>query len=137
MDRCSRAGSPGNGHDGGVAGKLDREDRSRRRRQVRWTLLFLFAIALAGIGIAYALLLNDVLACPTPGRDSTYGDLSWSVLPPGPRCTWTAAEHGLDRVDGPSPVMSLWLLTLAGLAVRLVRTYRGTFPLAADPAQRP
>lgn len=105
-------------------------DRSRRRRQVAWTLLFLFTVALALVGIAYAVLLNDVLACPTPGRDSEWGRLSWWVLPPGPRCTFTEELNGVDRVDGPGPGMSIWLAALATFALVLVRGYRRMFPLA-------
>lgn len=111
---------------------LKPKDRELRRRQVAWTLLFLFTVALTLIGIAYAMLLDDVLACPTPGADSNWGRLSWSVLPPGPRCTWTEELNGIDRVEGPGPGMSIWLAVLGTLAVVLARAYRRTFPLATD-----
>ena len=87
------------------------------------------AVALAGVG--YGVLLDFIgdAACPTPGRDSQWGRLSWSVLPPGPKCTWTEPLHGIDRVDGPGSVMSLWLVGLGLLAVGLVRWHRRAFPL--------
>ena len=104
----------------------------RRRRQVGWTLLFLFTVALALIGIGYAMLLGDLTACPTPGQNSNWGEFSWSALPPGPRCTFTLEANGLNRVDGPGLGMSIWLATLIALAVVLCRTWRRTFPLASD-----
>ncbi len=107
-------------------------DRAHRRRQVAWTLLFLFTVALALVGVAYAMLLDDLLACPTPGADSNWGSLSWSVLPPGPRCTFTEELNGMDLVEGPGPGMSIWLAALVTLAVVLAREFRRTFPLAID-----
>ena len=82
--------------------------------------MLLSAVGVAVVGVLYGLLLQFVgdQACPTPGRDSDWGSLSWSVLPPGPRCTWTEELNGVDRVEGPGPVMSIWLVTLAlGLVV--------------------
>lgn len=48
---------------------------------------------------------------------SNYGTLGWSVLPPGPTCTWTVEANGFDKVQGPSPVMSVWLITLIVLGI--------------------
>jgi hypothetical protein len=106
--------------------------RAHGRRQVVWTLLFLFTVALALVGIAYAVLLDDLLACPTPGADSDWGRLSWSVRPPGPRCTFTEELNGVDLVEGPGPGMSIWLAVSLALTVVLARAFRRTFPLARD-----
>jgi len=110
----------------------EHEHSRLRERQVLWTLLFLFTVGLALVGIAYAMVLDDFFACPTPGADSDWGRLSWSVFPPGPRCTFTEELNGIDRVDGPGPGMSIWLVVLAALTVVLAREYRRTFPLASD-----
>jgi hypothetical protein len=98
---------------------MDLQRVSARRRSLIWTLVLLSAVGLAVVGVLYGLLLQFVgdLACPTPGRDSDWGSLSWSILPPGPRCTWTEELNGIDRADGPGPVMTAWLVTLALAAV--------------------
>ena len=98
---------------------------AKGRRRI-WALVVLATLGLAVIGGLYGLLLQFVgdMACPTPGRDSEWGTLSWSVLPPGPRCTWTEELNGIDRVEGPGPVMTAWLLTLAVAVVVERRTNR-------------
>lgn len=110
------------------------EDRQLRKRQVVWTLVFLFTISLALIGVAYGMFVEyaDGLTCPTPGMDSNWGELSWSVLPPGPRCTWSEELNGITRVEGPGPVMSVWLASLVILTVSLGRVYRRAFPRWTD-----
>lgn len=114
-----------------MARVLVAEDRQLRKRQVVWTLVFLFTVSLALIGVAYGLFVEyaDGLTCPTPGADSNWGELSWSVLPPGPRCTWSEELNGIDRVEGPGPVMSSWIVAVAGLSVGLMRAHRRTFPV--------
>lgn len=69
---------------------------------------------IAAIGIAYGLNVWDMgsMYCPVEQGASTYGELSWSILPPGPVCTFTVDVHGFDEVRGPYPVMSIWLLVL-------------------------
>lgn len=54
---------------------------------------------------------------------SNYGELSWSWLPPGPVCTWTATSNRAADRFGPTWVMSTWLLVLLGwwFAVRYAR----------------
>jgi hypothetical protein len=113
---------------------LNNGERRLRERQIAWTLLFLFTVALALIGIAYAMILSDVTACATPGADSNWGELSWSVLPPGPRCTFTEEANGSDRVEGPGPGMSIWIAVLVGLAAVLGRGYRRTSPVPGERA---
>lgn len=96
-------------------------------RLVMTVVLGLGWLAVAGIGVAYAVmlqLLGDAGCEPTPGS-STYGTFEWSILPPGPTCTFTMVPHGFDAVRGPTPVMSIWLLVLAVWAVAIV-IYRPT-----------
>lgn len=109
-----------------------RDERWLRSRQIAWTAAFMATIGLALIGAGYGTLLAlvDGFACPTPGADSEWGELSWSVLPPGPRCTWTAELHGVDRVEGPGPVTTLWLLILAVMAAVLRREHGRSFRLS-------
>lgn len=77
---------------------------------------------IAAIGTAYGLLVWDMgeLYCPVEQGASTWGELSWSILPPGPVCTFTADVHGFDEVRGPYPVMSIWLLVLVVGAIAFV-----------------
>jgi hypothetical protein len=65
------------------------------------------------------------LGCELQATDSNYGRRSWSAVPPGPVCTYTTEVNGVDKVDGPSPVTSLWLLTLLMLAIAFVVSLRG------------
>lgn len=77
---------------------------------------------IAAIGTAYGWLVWDMgeMYCPVEQGASTYGELSWSILPPGPVCTFTAEVHGFDEVRGPYPVMSIWLVVLVVGAVAFV-----------------
>ena len=72
-------------------------------------------LAVLVVGVAYGVLVNDMgeLYCEPVEGSSDYGDFAWSVLPPGPTCTFNASVHGFDGVRGPTPVMSVWLATLA------------------------
>lgn len=94
--------------------------------RVRWStsviLIGLVWFIVAAIGTAYGLLVWDMdsMYCPVEQGVSTYGELSWSILPPGPVCTFTADVHGFDEVRGPYPVMSIWLLVLVIGAVAFV-----------------
>lgn len=74
----------------------------------------IWAIALV-VGLGYAILINDMaeLYCEPIAGSSDYGAFASSIIPPGPTCTFTEAVHGFDAVRGPSPVMSVWLVSLA------------------------
>lgn len=50
-------------------------------------------------------------------RDSNYGRMEWSSIPPGPRCSWTVEANGFAASDGPSPIWSLWVLTVVALGL--------------------
>jgi hypothetical protein len=95
-----------------------------------WTLVAGLAmcvwIFLALVGAAWLAFISmqGDLGCALSGSDSNFGTLSWSALPPGPVCTYTADWNGVDKVDGPSPVTSVWLLTLVALAVIFVWSVR-------------
>lgn len=80
-------------------------------------------VALVGTAWGALVIAQDDFYCPHPTRDSDYGELSWSVLPPGPQCTWsTESGNHVDDARGPTPVMSVWLATLAVLGWCVVRT---------------
>jgi hypothetical protein len=103
----------------------------RNRRPMR--LLAYLAVALwflvLFVGVAYGasiVALGNGYCEPFEGG-STYGELRWSVWPPGPTCTFTAEVHGFDEVRGPYPVMSIWLAALVAggvLCVSLLRRSR-------------
>ncbi len=83
------------------------------------------AVAIVGLGWGAVVQVLDDGYCEKV--DSNYGKLSWSVVPPGPVCTWAADANGVDEVEGPSPVMSVWLVSLGvlgGVTVWLVRRAR-------------
>ncbi len=88
---------------------------------------------LLSIGLAWAsyVIVTGPLYCEHPTESSKYGDLSWSILPPGPQCSW-ASGHGTE-VQEPTPVMSIWLvllLVLGGLTLWVAR--RGRIPEVHD-----
>jgi hypothetical protein len=95
--------------------------QQRELRKLSWGVIVVLAvlawIGIAGVGLAWMAVVDfeGDLYCQQPGSDSNYGKLSWSAVPPGPVCTYTAQMNGVDRVDGPTPVTSVWLLTLVGL----------------------
>jgi hypothetical protein len=77
-------------------------------------------LTVAFLGFGYLVL---VAACPSPASNMTSGDLGWSVLPPGPKCTWNEAEHGVSGSDdGPGPVMSVWIVSLVLLGFGAKKT---------------
>lgn len=103
--------------------RLDAE--VQRARTLPWRVAAaVLAVGWAGVlllGLAWGsfVVLADDLYCERTPGSSDYGDLSWSIVPPGPQCSWPGAD-----VRGPTPVMSAWLLfllALGGLAVWLAR----------------
>jgi hypothetical protein len=105
--------------------------RNDGRAELVWNVLAgfaLLALVLAGIigagGLAF-IAAQGPLGCELQGTDSNYGRRSWSAVPPGPVCTYTTEVNGVDKVDGPSPVTSLWLVMLLMLAIAFVVSLRG------------
>ena len=93
-------------------------------------------VLLAGLGYGALVQLHGAAYCEPFEGSSQYGELRWSVFPPGPTCTFTANVNGFDEVRGPYPVMSAWLLVLAvgGVAcVALLRRSRESGSASADP----
>ena len=100
-------------------------------------------MGIATVGIGWAAMIGAVDDTYCERGDSNYGELSWSRLPPGPVCSWTEQRNGFTGTDGPTPVMSIWLLTLLVLgfiALRLIG--RVSFadpqidPVASPPPRR-
>ena len=104
-------------------------DRSVRQRRNPWRILVRALLATAWVvvllvGLAYAALveMSGDTYCPITPDSSTYGTQGWSVVPPGPTCTFSAELRSVDdvtslaEVRGPTPVMSIWLGVL-GLGV--------------------
>lgn len=84
-----------------------------------------FCVLLIGLAGAMLILVLDWGYCER--GDSVYGELRWSLLPPGPTCTWTLEADGFDARQGPTAVMSIWLATLVAgglIAWLLVRRAR-------------
>lgn len=69
-----------------------------------WAAVLLFGLLYAGL----IQLVGDA-GCEAGVGDSNYGTRGWSVVPPGPTCEYTQEMNGFARVDGPTPIMSLWL----------------------------
>src|SRR5262245_49890626 len=88
----------------------------------RWRDRLRIAIAVAAIlgwlglflvGMVTVVALNtfgDVVACDHPTNDSDYGEVHWSIFPPGPYCVWSR-ERGnvVDDTSEPGLAFSLWL----------------------------
>lgn len=97
-------------------------DALQRGRTRDRTILALLATlgwtGIAFLGTGYGVFLQAMgdAGCPTHLGSSEYGDFSWSLVPPGPRCTFDEAEHGFSETRGPGPVMSVWLIGLAATA---------------------
>lgn len=100
--------------------------RAKRLRMAIAVLVVLAWLGLAAIGVTYAAFrqVSGWASCEHERGDSNYGEFSWSAIPPGPVCTWTLAGNGFDDSKGPTPVMSLWLLSLVGLGVAAVWAIR-------------
>ncbi len=80
-----------------------------------WCLL----LSLPVLWVAYNEFMG-VTACEHPRFDSNYGELSWSVLPPGRVCRFANLPDGRPvETSGPHLYMSLYLLVtlLAGVAL--------------------
>lgn len=104
-------------------------DRTAHRQRNPWRFLLRSLLVTGWVlvllaGVAYGALveLSGDSYCPIEPNSSTYGTQGWSVVPPGPTCTFTAEQRGVDdvistdEVRGPTPVMSIWLGVL-GLGV--------------------
>ncbi len=124
-------------------------DKLIKRRGCLTTLVILGWSGTLLVGLAYAgvlQLLGDANCEPTPGS-STYGEFGWSLMPPGPTCTFTAEVHGFDEVRGPTPVMTIWLVAVvigAGACMYLLRSpfesdgsLRGNVPDGDDKPTTP
>jgi hypothetical protein len=98
-----------------VAFTAEVRGRHWSRLRIAAYLLSIGWLAVLLLGVAYGAMvqmLGSAYCEPVPGS-STYGELDWSIAPPGPTCTFTADIHGFDAVRGPYPVMSVWLAVLA------------------------
>lgn len=100
--------------------------RGKPREVLLWWIGALATAVIALAGLAYAALISvlDNTTCTGAGGDSNYGAFSWSVMPPGPVCTYSVEQNGRAFVEGPGPEMSVWLLTLLAAAMVLVVTRR-------------
>jgi hypothetical protein len=86
-----------------------------------WGLLALWMVLLlAGIGFVALTAAFPGQTCYRDGA-SSQGALSWSALPPGYVCTWTKERGGLDAKQGPGSLPSIYLATMAGAGLALVR----------------
>ena len=92
--------------------------------------------AIAFVGLAYAVFLEflDDSACER-GGDSNYGDFRWSLLPPGPVCTWTEERNGFAARDSVGLLTSVWLLALLVLGFMAVRAIKRLY--ASEPKDGP
>jgi hypothetical protein len=56
-----------------------------------------------------------------PGWRLQPGSAQLVVLPPGYVCTWTKEQGGLDAKQGPGSLPSIYLATMAGTGLALVK----------------
>jgi len=105
-----------------------------RRRVYAIAIVAWVVIATVGVGWAFLIEVLDFGYCESSVGDSNFGELSWSVFPPGPVCSWTVASNGFADTRGPTPVMAAWLLTLAVLGLLTIRLGRAARP---DPTDEP
>jgi len=89
-------------------------------------------IALAGWGFALFIQFFGDSFCER--GDSNYGDMRWSLLPPGPVCKWTEQRNGFAASDGPGPLTSVWLVVLLVLGFLAVRSIKRLY--APDSRQQ-
>ena len=83
-------------------------DRPLGRRVVVGVAAVLWCgVFVLGVFWAFLILALDSMYCER--RDSESGELGWSLLPPGPTCTYPSGTGGVS-VWEPTPVMSVWLL---------------------------
>lgn len=101
-------------------------------------LVWFGALAM-GLGAVAVVELGGGVFCERANSDSNYGEMEWSLLPPGPRCRWTEEFNGVDTAEGPGPLMSVWLAAVVGLgglavwAVRRVPRRPEELGAAAEP----
>jgi len=112
------------------------EDRRGSKYLPALALSMLWCL-IAAPGIVGGLLISSFdttyCAAPTGTKGSSYdiGELDWSLVPAGPRCTWADEQDGSDRTRGPSPIWTMWLLTLLILGWLIMRAARGAMRVAA------
>lgn len=86
-------------------------------RNTRWAVIIVGSawtvLLLAGLAHGALIEMMGDSRCEATVGDSNYGAHGWSTLPPGPTCTFTTEVNGFARVDGPTPVMTVWLAVLA------------------------
>ena len=87
-------------------------------------VLVWFGALTLGLGAIAVLELDAGLLCERAGSDANYGQVEWSLLPPGPRCRWTEEINGVDAVEEPGPLTSIWLAALVGLGLPVVWAIR-------------
>jgi hypothetical protein len=89
-------------------------DELRRLRRYHLRAVVLGAVALVFtlclLLLAWVVDFLDFMNCAVDGFDSNYGELEWSVLPPGPQCVYTEEVNGFDAVVGPSWMWSVGVL---------------------------
>ena len=90
---------------------------------VRWTAIAVWLASALVLAVSFVpVLLPDEDTCSQFTGSDTRGDLSWSWVPPGQVCTYSASEAArLQQVDGVTPTIavgsSVFALTTLGLVV--------------------
>jgi hypothetical protein len=100
--------------------------RQRLARAIAAAIVWTAVLFVGFVHAALAQFLGSSACEASPG-DSNYGEFGWSLLPPGPTCTFTEEANGFAEVRGPGPYMSVWLFVLVvggWVCVRLFRRAR-------------
>lgn len=85
----------------------------------------------AVVGLGWIWLVSSLgdAGCEHRDGDSNYGELTWSLFPPGSKCTWTVSQNGVDEVEGPSWHGTAYLVSMvigAGATALIFRASRET-----------
>jgi hypothetical protein len=105
-----------------IDGWLPQQASPRHRRSRLVVAIWCFALSMPVFWVAHNELMG-VTACEHPDFDSNYGDLSWSLFPPGRVCRFDAMpEYGRPaETFGPHIYLSLYLAIVAVAGVILFR----------------
>jgi hypothetical protein len=103
---------------------------ARRALILGWVLWVV--VGVAGIAVVDA---SSDLWCEHEAGDSEFGELSWSIVPFGPVCTWHQRVNGFDERRGPYPFGTIWVLGVAAGPVAYVLVRRHEHDSAAPHSQ--
>ena len=110
----------------------DSSSRTRRTRLVLSGGLAAVSAAILALWTWYAASGSNTYCELEGGSDSEYGSLSWSLIPPGPKCTWTGSDGEL--ITRYAPLYSVLIIVLIACVTLAIVTLRRA-PVANPSAE--